>query len=220
MELDYFLVFNIALSASLGHCIGMCGGIVLALNSKIAQNHFPALLCNFLYNIGRLSAYVLIGALCGGIGIVFEINPQIKGAALIFIGFLTGLFGALLLFAPKLLNKIEPSMPTGQGLKSFFLKLLKSQNVMSFFLLGLLNGFLPCGIVYYFALIALASGGVFKGAIIMGIFGVSTFLPMLFVGILSSLILNSSLKNIMLKISSIVMMIFGVFTIYKGMKLI
>lgn len=220
MELDYFLIFNIALYASLGHCIGMCGGIVLVLNSKIAQNNLPALFCNLLYNIGRLSAYLLIGILCGGIGIVFEINPQIKGMALIFIGVLTGLFGGILLFAPKFLSRLEPSISSTQGFKTFFSKLLKSQNITSFFLLGFLNGFLPCGIVYYFALIALASGGMLKGAIVMGIFGISTFLPMLFVGILSSLVLNSSLKNIMLKISSIVMVVLGIFTIYKGVKLI
>lgn len=220
MELDYFLIFNIALYASLGHCIGMCGGIVLVLNSKIAQNNLPALFCNLLYNIGRLSAYLLIGILCGGIGIVFEINPQIKGIALIFIGVLTGLFGGILLFAPKFLSRLEPSISSTQGFKTFFSKLLKSQNITSFFLLGFLNGFLPCGIVYYFALIALASGGMLKGAIVMGIFGISTFLPMLFVGILSSLVLNSSLKNIMLKISSIVMVVLGIFTIYKGVKLI
>lgn len=220
MELDYFLIFNIALYASLGHCIGMCGGIVLVLNSKIAQNNLPALFCNLLYNIGRLSAYLLIGILCGGIGIVFEINPQIKGMALIFIGVLTGLFGGILLFAPKFLSRLEPSISSTQGFKTFFSKLLKSQNITSFFFLGFLNGFLPCGIVYYFALIALASGGMLKGAIVMGIFGISTFLPMLFVGILSSLVLNSSLKNIMLKISSIVMVVLGIFTIYKGVKLI
>lgn len=198
----------------------MCGGIVLVLNSKIAQNNLPALFCNLLYNIGRLSAYLLIGILCGGIGIVFEINPQIKGMALIFIGVLTGLFGGILLFAPKFLSRLEPSISSTQGFKTFFSKLLKSQNITSFFLLGFLNGFLPCGIVYYFALIALASGGMLKGAIVMGIFGISTFLPMLFVGILSSLVLNSSLKNIMLKISSIVMVVLGIFTIYKGVKLI
>lgn len=220
MELDYFLIFNIAISASLGHCIGMCGGIVLALNSKIAQNNFPALLCNLLYNLGRFFAYVLIGVLCGGIGIVFEINPQVKGMALIVIGTLTGVFGGLLLFAPKFLSRIEPSISSSQGFKSFFSRLLKSQNVTSFFFLGLLNGFLPCGIVYYFALIALVSGGVLKGVAIMGIFGITTFLPMLFVGILSSLVLNSSLKNAMLKISSIVMIVLGIFTVYKGAKLI
>lgn len=219
MELDFFLIFNIAFSASLGHCIGMCGGIVLAINSKIAQNGFSPILSNILYNLGRISSYLFIGALCGGAGKVFEINPYTKGGALIFIGLTTFGFGALMLFAPKMLSKIEPTLSESRGFRAFFAKIYASKNLGSFYVLGLLNGLLPCGIVYYFALIALASGGVWKGMGVMGVFGVATLVPMLLAGILANLLLTSRFKQIMLKISAIVMMIFGIYTIYKGIKL-
>lgn len=219
MELDFFLIFNIAFWSALGHCIGMCGGIVLAMNTKIAQNSFPPLPCNLLYNLGRISSYIVIGALCGGAGKVFEINPYTKGGALILIGILTSLFGAFMLFSPKFLSKIEPSFTETKGFRAFFAKIYTSKSLGSFFLLGLLNGFLPCGIVYYFALIALASGGVWSGVAIMGIFGVATLFPILLAGILSSLLLGSRAKQIFLKLSSIVMILFGIYTIYKGVKL-
>lgn len=219
MELDFFLIFNIAFSASIGHCIGMCGGIALAINAKIAQNNFPPLLCNLLYNLGRILSYVFIGGLCGGVGVVFEINPYTKGGALIFIGAITSLFGALMLFAPKILSKFEPSLSETKGFRAFFARIYASKSLGSFLLLGIANGLLPCGIVYYFALVALASGGVWQGMAIMGIFGITTLLPMLLVGILSSLLLLSKFKSIMLKISALAMMIFGIYTIYKGVKL-
>lgn len=219
MEIDLFLIFNIALSASLGHCIGMCGGIVLAINTKIAKNHHPPLLCNLLYNFGRIFSYMIIGALCGGVGKVFEINLKIKGGVLILIGVLTACMGISLLFSPKILSRLEPSISNMSGFKNFFSSLLKSRHITSFFLLGMLNGFLPCGIVYYFALVALGSAQMWKGIAIMGVFGVSTLFPMLVAGILSSLLLNSSFKTIMLKISAFAMMVLGFFTIYKGIKL-
>lgn len=219
MELDFFLIFNIAFSASLGHCIGMCGGIVLAINSKIAQSNFSPLLSNFLYNFGRISAYLLIGGLCGGLGTVFQINPYTKGGALILIGVMTFGFGALMLFAPKLLSKFEPSLTQSKGFRAFFAKIYGSKNIGSLYILGILNGLLPCGIVYYFALIALASGSVWRGAGVMGVFGFATLIPMLLAGVLANLLLTSRFKQIMLKISAIAMMIFGVYTIYKGIKL-
>lgn len=197
----------------------MCGGIVLAINSKIAQSSFPPLACNLLYNLGRISSYLFIGALCGGAGKVFEINPYTKGGALVLIGVITSLFGILLLFSPKLLSKIEPSLTETKGFRAFFAKIYASKSLGSFFLLGILNGLLPCGIVYYFALIALASGGAWSGVAVMGIFGFATLLPMLLAGLLSSLLLTSRLKQIMLKLSSIVMILFGIYTIYKGVKL-
>ena len=203
----------------MGHCIGMCGGIALAINSKIVQSNFSPLLCNLLYNLGRIVSYICIGALCGGAGMVFEINPYTKGGALILVGVLTSLFGFFMLFSPKYLSKLEPSLTQTKGFRAFFAKIYSTKSMISFFFLGILNGFLPCGIVYYFALIALASGGVWSGVAIMGIFGITTLIPMLLVGILSSLLLSSKLKQIMLKLSSIVMILFGIYTIYKGVKL-
>lgn len=197
----------------------MCGGIVLAINSKIAQNNFSPLLSNLLYNLGRICSYLFIGALCGGAGKVFEINPYTKGGVLILIGVLTSVFGGLVLFSPKTLNKIEPSLSESRGFRAFFAKIYNSKNLGSFYVLGLLNGLLPCGIVYYFALIALASGGIWKGVAVMGIFGIATLIPMLLTGILANLLLTSKFKQIMLKISAIVMMFFGFYTIYKGIKL-
>lgn len=197
----------------------MCGGIVLALNSKIAQNHFSPVPCNLLYNLGRISSYLLIGALCGGAGKVFEINPYTKGGTLIFIGIATSAFGVLILFAPKFLSKIEPSLTQKGGFKAFFAKIYASKSLRSFYILGILNGLLPCGIIYYFALIALASGGALRGMAIMGIFGVATLIPMLLAGILTNLLLASRFKDIMFKISAVVMIGFGFYTIYKGIKL-
>ncbi|ANV97661.1 hypothetical protein BBW65_02055 [Helicobacter enhydrae] len=216
---DYWLIANIAFFSSISHCVGMCGGIALALNTKIAKNRQNAWLANLLYNFGRLTSYMLIGALCGGVGVVFEITPLIKGAVLMGIGSLIVLFAFLFIFAPKQIARLEPNLQNNY--QSFFKRLYQSYKPSSYYLIGILNGFLPCGIVYFFALIALSSQGVFEGALVMFVFGMMTFVPMLLLGLISQFFLNlNAYRSFFLKLSALMMFVMGIYTFYKGMQTI
>lgn len=219
-SLDYLLIFNTAFLFSIGHCVGMCGGIVLLINSKITSTNQNPLLANLLYNSGRISSYALIGILCGGIGIAFQINPTIQGISLIIIGLLVFLFGACFLFAPKFISYLEPSPLNHNRLKSIFHQIFSIQSPISFYFIGIFNGFLPCGIVYYFALIALSSGSIIGGISVMGIFGFATLLPMFLLGLFSNLLMNSFFKDTILKLSAFLMMSFGIYSLYKGILLL
>lgn len=217
--MEYLAILNIAFFASLSHCVGMCGGIVLALNQKIIQTKQNAVWANFLYNFGRLGSYCVIGAICGGIGLTFTITPFIKSIVFIGIGFLITLMAIFFLFAPKFLIFLEPDVQKRGFFSLIFKNLFFSSSYKSFYFLGILNGFLPCGIVYYFALVALASGGIGEGIKTMLLFGLCTMIPMLSVGILSGFILKIKLYQDQIhKICAFFMLLFGLYTLYKGIK--
>lgn len=217
--MEYLAILNIAFFASLSHCVGMCGGIVLILNQKIAKAKQNIILANFLYNLGRLSSYCFIGAICGGIGTFFAITPFSKSIAFIGIGFLVAIMAILFLVAPKFLNCLEPNLQKKGSFASFFQNLLLSHSYKSFYCLGILNGFLPCGIVYYFVLVALASGSVGGGILVMLLFGLCTFMPMLSIGLFSGFILRVRIyQKQIYRISAFLMLLFGLYTIYKGIK--
>lgn len=217
--MEYLAILNIAFFASLSHCVGMCGGIALALNNKLSKTNQNFILSNLLYNLGRLSSYCLIGAMCGGIGITLSMTPFLKSSVLIVIGILVATMALLFLFAPKVLAFLEFNVQKNGIFMRLFQKSLLSSSYKSFYFLGVLNGFIPCGIVYYFALIALASEGIAKGALVMFFFGICTFVPMLFIGLLSGFSLKIKTYQKQIHIVSICLMfLFGLYTLYKGIK--
>lgn len=213
--MEYWAIFNIAFFASLSHCIGMCGGIVFALNAKLRQLKINIVLANLLYNFGRLSAYGMIGILCGGMGVIFEFSAQAKSLFQLFIGMAVSIMALLMWIAPKILNILEPSTHQNRLLKAMFAVLYRNLNYRNIFFIGLANGFLPCGIVYYFALIALSSRGALEGMTVMIVFGLCTIIPMCLTGMLSAILLY---RSWLYRLSLFLMLLFGLYTIFKALK--
>ena len=193
----------------------MCGGIVMAINSRIKRSEQNLFYSNLLYNLGRLISYCLLGAFFGSIGKVFEPSLELKNIFLICIGIIIAFVATSMLLAPKVLSIFEPSLHKSKIFRVLFGFFYRDLSYRNLFFLGMLNGFLPCGIVYYFAFIALASGGILQGIVIMAIFGFCTLIPMLFFGFFSSILFYKRWFSIL---SSLLMFLFGLYTIYKGIK--
>jgi len=79
-----------------------------------------------------------------------------------------------------------------------------------------LNGLLPCGLVYFFAIEAANTGEPLYGALVMFIFGVSTIPAMVGLGLFTSLFAKSSMRKSMITMASIIVVIYGIYTIYRG----
>lgn len=214
---------------SFSHCIGMCGGIVIGYSSaKIHKDtgRFYQILSHLLYNLGRITSYVLIGVLSAYIGHKISPSSHTKGILFIIVGVFLMVFAFLYVFFPKAISYIEPSIPKNPknilalSFKKFFVYLMSSQNPSSFYGLGVLNGFLPCGMVYFFAGYALTASSPILGGVIMGVFGLATFLPMFALGFVAGNFSSSSFRNIFLKISLILMLFFGGSSIYKGISIL
>jgi sulfite exporter TauE/SafE len=212
-------IVSIAFLGSFGHCIGMCGGIVLAYSTiKIepASSKVSKTVAHLLYNFGRVLTYTVLGALFGAIGGVATFNNTANGTLLIIAGVAMVLAGLSLMGKIKFLTLIEHSISSSNFYKKSFQKILHSKSNASFFILGMLNGLLPCGFVYFFAITAASTASPFYGALVMFIFGVSTIPAMFSLGFLSSLASATSFRNMMMSLSSVAVILYGLFTLYNG----
>ncbi|MGZ3882691.1 MAG: sulfite exporter TauE/SafE family protein [Bacteroidia bacterium] len=180
---------QIIIALSLGllgsfHCIGMCGPIALAL--PVHQKTLSArLLAIFTYNAGRVLTYSVFGVLFG-----------LAGAGFAFFGIqqlLSIVLGSLVLIAvlfPRILGKLDirKLLPFTNSLQSGVSRLFRKKTNGSFFTIGVLNGLLPCGMVYMALAGAMAGGSGIKGALFMAAFGLGTAPVMMLLPWFSSLV--------------------------------
>jgi len=212
-------IVTIAFLGSFGHCIGMCGGIVLAYSTiKIepASSKVSKTVAHLLYNFGRVLTYTILGTLFGAIGGVATFSNTANGTLLIIAGIAMILAGLSLMGKIKFLTVIEHSISSSNFYKKSFQAILHSKSNASFFILGMLNGLLPCGFVYFFAITAASTASPLYGALVMFIFGISTIPAMFSLGFLSSLASATSFRNMMMSLSSVAVILYGAFTIYNG----
>ncbi|WP_456402957.1 sulfite exporter TauE/SafE family protein [Hydrogenimonas sp.] len=216
-------IFLVALLGSFGHCIGMCGGFVLAYTAAKVDAEWSRqrqLGVHLLYSLGRVTSYMIVGAIFGFLGQKVGFDMTAKGALFIVVGLLMLLIGLSLIGKIKFLNSIESSIARSSLFGRLIRTAIHSKHPASFFFMGMLNGFIPCGLVYFFATAAIVAGSALKGALVMGVFGVATIPALLGVGIFSSFIKSSSYRALVIKIAAVIVMLFGLFTVYKGYVMI
>ena len=97
---------------------------------------------------------------------------------------------------------------------------MRSKSLLSFFSLGMLNGIIPCGLVYSFAIIAASTASPIWGGVIMLIFGLSTIPTLFFLGTVTKFLQKGSTRKVMMRISAFLVIAYGVFTLYKGYNFI
>ncbi len=216
-------IISIAFLGSFGHCIGMCGGIVLAYSTiKIepARSKVSKTTAHLLYSFGRVFTYSILGAIFGSLGEVVTFSNTGRGTLLLVAGIAMLLAGLSLMGRLKFLTIIEHSFSSSKIYKSTFKKVLNSKSNSSFFLLGMLNGLLPCGFVYFFAITAASTASPLYGALVMAIFGLSTIPAMFSFGFLASAFSATSFRNMMMNLSAFAVLVYGGYTIYKGYNFI
>ncbi|WP_394842289.1 sulfite exporter TauE/SafE family protein [Pendulispora brunnea] len=163
------------------HCIVMCGGIVGVLGAGLPRGTGPMKL-TLAYNIGRIASYAMAGLAAGALGAAVARIDVIYGAQ-VGLRFLAGLFmlgvGLFLLGAWPAFSRVEGiGAFLWRKLEPFAHRLLPVQSARAAVLLGLLWGWIPCGLVYAALGLAVASGSPLGGALVMATFGAGT-LPVL-----------------------------------------
>ena len=183
----YVLIFIAGMAGS-WHCVGMCGGFACAL-APDPRGRGATLLRHLIYNTGRLTTYCFLGALVGYLGATFVAhggggNPVgaaqrvlavVSGLLMVFIGL--QFFGYFQRFSRTPLIGFG-----GHFLVQALRDLLKAPGAAAPLAFGVVNGFLPCPLVYAFAAQAAASGGPLPGVLVMLAFGLGTFPAMLLMG--------------------------------------
>jgi hypothetical protein len=187
IELAWVSAFLVGFLGST-HCIGMCGGIVGALTLGAKRDPvagaWSQLSYLVAYNVGRIATYAAIGAALGFIGAqVFQATPS-AGAQLIARWISGGFMVALGLYLSGWWTGIAALERLGGGIwrriEPFGRRLLPVNHPGKAFLIGLIWGWLPCGMVYAAAAWSLSAGSGANGAVLMAAFGLGT-MPMLFV---------------------------------------
>jgi len=181
----YYTAIVIGLLGST-HCLGMCGGIVGALDvnaGKTDQKGLTRISRHLAYNAGRIISYSIAGGIAGFIGLLAA--DFSLGSAAPFGRFIAGLFmialGLYLADWWRVLTIVEKAgMHSWKKIQPLGQRFLPAKTPMQAFGLGLVWGWLPCGLVYSVLALAAATTSPLNGALIMFSFGIGT-LPMLIV---------------------------------------
>jgi len=198
------------------HCLGMCGPIAFVLPVERSSKS-KLIFQTFLYHLGRIISYSLIGLLFGLIG---------KG--LYLAGFqqrLSILMGvvmiALILIPVSIFNKYNFTKPLyriiGQVKQKLGSYLTKKSN-KAIFSIGFFNGFLPCGLVYIALLGSISVSNILNGSLYMVLFGIGT-IPLMTGAIFLGNFVNLSLRNKIQKAIPVFVVIIGLLFIMRGLGL-
>jgi sulfite exporter TauE/SafE len=209
-----------------GHCIGMCGPIVVSLSLNLKDKNI--LLPHLLYNFGRVVTYGVLGGVMGATGsftLVAAHIAEIQKGAMIFAGVLIIIMGLAMSgwisFGKVFGNSYNPGGFISKG----FRRLSQIKSPAAYFPIGLLLGLLPCGPVYTALLAAAGAGmeaagtldGIIKGMGVMICFGLGT-VPALF--LVAKLADMGWLKKreIIYRIGAVLMVAVGIYFIIKGIR--
>jgi sulfite exporter TauE/SafE len=220
----YLIFLTTGFTVGFGHCIGMCGPIVVSLSLNLkGKNIF---LPHLLYNTGRVITYTVLGGIMGATGSFTLVAAHLAGiqkGALIVAGII------IIVMALAM----SGWLPLGRALGDYynpdgiitrgFRKLSQVKSTATYFPIGLLLGLLPCGPVYTALLAAAGAGmnaagaleGVVKGMTVMMSFGIGT-IPALF--LVAKLVDMGWLKKrqIIYRIGTILMIMVGLYFIVQG----
>ena len=176
------------------HCIGMCGGILLAQGNAL------------LYNGGRLLSYTLMGAVFGALGKYISYDLQVRSMLLTVSGLLVVLIG-LRMWGVPFLRRISPELTRPCRFRG------------KAFAVGLLTGLMPCGALSSMWIFAASSGSWASGTVSMLAFGAGTCVFMLLFGLLGAFI-PKRYNKYLLKGSTILIVALGLSLMTKGIRLL
>lgn len=206
---SYAVLFVVGILTSI-HCVGMCGGIMLSQTLKNeGKNKFEAMKPALLYNAGRVLSYSILGGIVGAIGSVFALSLSVQAGLQIFAGVFMIMMGF--------------NMAGFSAFRKFQIKLPASVCKLQAkprtpFLVGVLNGFMPCGPLQTMQIFALGTGSALYGSLSMFMFALGTVPLMLTFGAVSSLLSKGYTKKI-LKFSGILIIVLGLIMSNRGLAL-
>lgn len=176
------------------HCIGMCGGIMLTQHNALA------------YNGGRMVGYTVMGFIFGAAGSYIIFSTQLRSAVFIVAGLLVVLIG-LRMWGVPFLRRLRPGLSSPCGFRG------------TPFIVGLLTGVMPCGMLSSMWFLAASAGSAVKGAALMLVFGLGTSACMLAFGLLGDALTRKYNKYI-LKASTVLIITMGLMLAMKGIKML
>jgi hypothetical protein len=219
VEVSYLAAFLVGLSGGV-HCVGMCGGIVGALSfgtpETVRGNVWRSLPYLLAYNGGRLLSYTLAGAIMGALGL-FAANLIALHEAQRVLLVIAGLFMiALGLYLGGWWMGVTQVERAGAGvwrrLEPLGRRFVPVRGPVHALLLGMVWGWLPCGLVYTALIWALSSGGPLQGGLLLLSFGLGTLPNLLAMGLIAGRIAAFTRRLAVRRAAGVLVVLFGVYT--------
>lgn len=198
-----------------GHCIGMCGGISSALGLAVSGNKKWSILGG--YHLGRVASYSVAGALIGMLGLWGNSHLDLSPALRIVAGILLILMGCYLADWWRALVKLEQvGTYLWRHIQPWGNRLLPMHSPLQAILLGILWGWLPCGLVYSALAYSATAGNPGEAGMMMMAFGLGTT-PAVLAGSVFSNRLVAWIQNKQVRqLSGVLLIVFGIWTIWGG----
>jgi sulfite exporter TauE/SafE len=222
------LAFVTGVISSFGHCLGMCGGIVAIYSARQAaqipagesQPNMLARILSFLpLHLGRITTYTFFGALIGLAGSLLNQAGGMMG----WQGAFSILVGIVMLVVSLSLMGILPpieatlmSITKGNTPMTRMRGLFGKRSFLATLTLGILWGFLPCGLVFGMLVLAARAQSLLGGALTMLSFGLGTVPTLLGFGLAANL-LSPKLRGRLQSFAALLLMLFAVQTVLRGL---
>ncbi len=205
------------------HCLGMCGGVMGALtfNLKLSvqSSWWRSFPYQITYNAGRISSYVLIGALFGFLGAsltnlaqflpVQQILQTVAGIFMIILGLYLGGWWNGVIAVERV------GVGVWRQIQPFASKLIPVKNLPQAWAYGFVWGWIPCGLVYSMLIMALSSGGAVGGGLVMLAFGLGTLPNLLLMGVFAFYFTRLSRKTWVRKLAGVIIILMGLWQFYQ-----
>ncbi len=223
----YLAAFLVGLSGG-AHCFGMCGGIVGALTLCLppAPGHplrarLPYLLA---YNGGRVISYMVAGALAGGVGAWAAHLLSVRHAQLglqLLAGLFMMLLGLYLAGWSAALSRLERAGGVlWRRIEPLGRRWLPVHTPAQALGIGLVWGWLPCGLVYSVLVWAIGAGGALEGALLLLSFGLGTLPALLALGTAAAALAGFMRRPAMRRLAGTLVMLFGVYEIVLAARML
>lgn len=218
MDNPFLALFIVGLLGA-GHCAGMCGGVVGALSLQATAGS-PPFAIHLAYNLGRIASYAIAGLLVGAFGqLVGDLLPLQRGLYLLASLMLVAM-GMYLLGLTRSLAWIERAGQTlWRRIQPLTRRFLPVRGVAQALPLGVLWGWLPCGLVYSALTTALASGSTAQGGLLMLAFGLGTLPNLLLAGLLLARFRRFAQARATRVVAGLLVMGYGLFGLFNLLRL-
>ncbi len=200
---------------SLGHCLGMCGPLVLMIGLQVRAHGMAGAPSQVLYHGSRIAVYAVLGVAAGTLGSLLGLGPslnRVAGVVSVALGLGVVVLGlGYLGWLP--LGKLAGG---GARLEHAMSQALQRGGREGVLLLGALNGLLPCGLVDSALLVAATSGGPLPGALGMALFGLGTLPALLIVG-MGAGALSPRVRQTLGRVAGVVIVLVGFQLMLRGL---
>jgi|SRR5680860_900291 len=211
-EFNLWTALFLGIIASLSSCLAIVGGLILSLSAKISQD-INSSKPIYSFHLGRLLSFMVFGGILGAIGDAIAVSHEVSTVFGLIAAIIMIVLGINLLGLSNFFKRFQITLPR----HAFdFIKKIESGSLAPF-LIGASTFFLPCGFTQSMQIMALSSGSILQGSLIMTIFALGTLPILAIISFSSFKFAHTKNASLFFKSSGVIVIGFGIFALFSGL---